>query len=478
MKKLILLAASVIVLIMALLLVWGGNRYGGLEGLVLRVRAEIAGLRPHDEYVPTPLPTSSAPSPASESVPDDTVSVSPTPSLTAISTPSPWPTTVPPSPTNSPMPQVSETAVSTSAPESTATHTPVPTATPLPTSTPTPSSSPTVAPTATPSPTLTPIHSAAASSIELTSFTHIWQTWNNCGPATLAMALSYYGVHLTQAEVGQVIRPNPEDRHAGADELVDYACSLDFEAVFRVNGNSEILKLLLSNGLPVIAPTWHINEKGEGLGHYRLLIGYSDSEQEWILYDSLEMRGISADKPYPGIRLPYDEFDRLWAVMNRKYVVVYLGEAAPVVVSILGNQLDDNIMWQRSLARAAEEAEQRADDTFAWFTLGSNLVAHRRWEEAAAAYDRARLIGLPFRMLWYQFEPFQAYYEVGRYDEVIALADATIRNTDEVEELHYWRGRGLQAVGDRDGARKAYQRALLKRPGYPEAATALAALGD
>ena len=292
------------------------------------------------------------------------------------------------------------------------------------------------------------------------------------------MCLSHYGVTLTQAEVGEVIRPNPEDRHAGPDELADYAHSQGFEAIFRVNGNATILKLLLSNGFPVMMPTWHINEKGEGLGHYRLLIGYSDSAQEWILYDSLEMRGISADKPYPGIRLTYEELNRLWAVMNRKYIAVHEADAAPVVMSILGDETDDEVMWQRSLARAEEEAQQRPDDTFAWFTLGSNLVAHGRWEEAAEAYDRARYIGLPFRMLWYQFEPFQAYYQMGRYEEVIALADATIKNTDEVEELHYWRGRGLAAVGDIGGARRAYERAVLKRPGYDEAAAALAVLGN
>ena len=108
--------------------------------------------------------------------------------------------------------------------------------------------------------------------------------------------------------------------------------------------------------------------------------------------------------------------------------------------------------------------------------MGTNLLHNGRAQEAAAAYDRARVIGLPYRMMWYQFGAFQAYYEVGRYDEVIALADATIRVTSDVEELHYWRALALEAQGDLDGARAALRTALEKKPNYEAARVALARL--
>ena len=56
-------------------------------------------------------------------------------------------------------------------------------------------------------------------------------------------------------------------------------------------------------------------------------------------------------------------------------------------------------------------------------------------------------------MLWYQFGPFEAYFATGRHAEIVALADATLRNVTDVEELHYWRGMALQALGDTDAAR-------------------------
>ena len=440
-RRIGVLAIAVLGISGVLLFSLGSMRYGGPAGLVLRARAEIEAQFPQQQYVPTPLPTpprTPAPTTVARTLP---------PSPTAISTP-----TISPAP--------SQTAQATSLLSRTPTASVTATATPPPTS----------LPTLTPRPIM-PM-------VELTGFTHIWQTWNNCGPATLAMDLSYYGLNLTQAEVGAAIRPNKEDKHASAYELAAYARTKGYQAIVRVNGDQQLLKLLLDNGVPVIIPTWHENEKKEGMGHYRLVTGYEDERREWILYDSLESRGVSAKEPYRGIRISYDELDRLWAVFNRSHIVVYPDALASKVLSILGQEADNLVTWQKSLARAEGEMKQRPDDAFAWFTLGTNLVALGRWDEAAAAYDRARVIGLPFRTLWYQSGPLQAYYETKRYNELLALVDSTLAKTTEVEELHYWKGLGLEAMGDVEGARKELQQALSQRPSYAEAAAALARIGE
>ena len=96
------------------------------------------------------------------------------------------------------------------------------------------------------------------------------------------------------------------------------------------------------------------------------------------------------------------------------------------------------------------------------------------FERAARAYDQARTIGLPWRMLWYQFGPFEAYYHAGRYEELISLARATLDVTEHIEEVHYWLGMGLLETGDVAGARRAFRRALKQRPDYAKAAEALA----
>ena len=133
-------------------------------------------------------------------------------------------------------------------------------------------------------------------------------------------------------------------------------------------------------------------------------------------------------------------------------------------------------MWARGLAQTQAVVQAQPNDPFAWFNLGSDLVALDRFKEAAQAYDRARRIGLPWRMLWYQFGPFRAYYETGRHDEVIALANATIATAKQAEEAYYWRGLAEQAKGDANAARASWQKALELNPRYADAAAALASL--
>ena len=114
--------------------------------------------------------------------------------------------------------------------------------------------------------------------------------------------------------------------------------------------------------------------------------------------------------------------------------------------------------------------------TFSWFNAGSSLNSLGRYEEAAAAYDQARNLGLPFRMLWYQFGPYESYYRTGRYDDVIALANATLATTSNLEESYYWRGMARLAQGDPDVARADFEAALHYHPGWSPAVEALGQL--
>lgn len=426
-------------------LVLGSMRYDSLERLFLRVEAEIkiqlATLRPRPEFVPTPLPTTK--------IDADAFASQLLPTLTA--TPTPLPT---PLPTTSP--------------------TPLPTSLPAATSTPLPTSLPTAVPTPTP----TPAYQPALSAVELTGYTHIWQTWNNCAPANLATNLSFFGLSLQQAEVATVLKPDRDDKNVNPGEMVAYARSKGFQARAFVNGDDDRLRLLLSNGIPVLIETWLEEKPNDGLGHYRLLIGYDDARREWIVSDSLISTGVDPKGPYRGIRVPYDIADPLWAVFNRTYIVVYPQELAPVIRGIIGPEMSEATMWQNSLQRFQTEIQERPDDPFAWFNLGTTLVAMGQFEQAATAYDQARTIGLPWRMLWYQFGPFQVYYETGRHQELISLADSTIASGGEIEEIYFWKGKALAALNDLAGARQAWRRALELKPTYGEAVTALAEVGS
>jgi tetratricopeptide (TPR) repeat protein len=271
------------------------------------------------------------------------------------------------------------------------------------------------------------------------------------------------------------LKPHWDDKNVSPHEMADYARSQGLSALVRVNGTAELLRRYVDAGIPVLVETW-LDHDG-GMGHYRLVVGYDDAARQWLVYDSYISDGIDPKGPYPGIRIPYGEMDRLWRAFNGTYVLVYDQARAAAAQQILGDEADDALMWQRSLERAQAEAAASPDDPLAWFNLGSSLAAQGRYAEAASAFDQARVIGLPWRMLWYQFEPFQAYYEAGRHTELLALADSVIATAGNIEETFYWRGKALQALGDADGARQAYQRAAELNSNYAEAQQALAEFG-
>jgi hypothetical protein len=453
----------------------GIERYGSADNLQRRIAAEFVALCPHPEFVPTPLSTE-APLADLRLVWDDTEALRPI----ATSMPDIWrPELLSPVPKVSATPVPGITPALSAAPTATvaATQPPSLPARPVvPTVTPSPVRPTLTPPTASPTPQPTLVAAQPFTGTRLSGLTHIWQTWNNCGPATLAMTLSYYGKKVGQQEVGAYLRPDPDDKNVNLEEMAAYARSVGLSATVRAHGDAERLRRLIAAGVPVVIETWHEPKPNDGMGHYRLLVGFDETAGQWIAYDSFDARDLVKGQPYSGIRLPYAETDRLWSVFNRQYLVIYDAARTAAVERLLSEDRDPAAMSARVLAQAQASVQTQPNDPFAWFDLGSDLVALGRFKEAAQAYDRARRIGLPWRMLWYQFGPFRAYYETGRQDEVIALANATIATAKQVEEAFYWRGLAEKAKGDTTAARASWQRALELNPHYGEPAAALAGL--
>jgi tetratricopeptide (TPR) repeat protein len=159
-------------------------------------------------------------------------------------------------------------------------------------------------------------------------------------------------------------------------------------------------------------------------------------------------------------------------------VLAYPPDRAPVVDAILAAyNLTPDTMYAAAAAQAQNELAANPGDAFAWFNLGSSLTAQGQYAEAAGAFDQARAIGLPWRMLWYQFEIFDAYLAMGRAQDVVTLADQVNAITASIEEIHYWRGRALAALGDTAGAAAAIRQALVLNPTFAPAQQAVVELG-
>ncbi|MBL8056303.1 MAG: C39 family peptidase [Anaerolineales bacterium] len=332
------------------------------------------------------------------------------------------------------------------------------------------------APTATPALSATeavPLPTAASprpAQVELTGVTQVWQRVNNCGPATLAMALGYWGWKGTQANTANALKPDPNDRNVSPDEMAAYARKVGLGAEVRVGGTLERVQALLAAGFPVILETTLLLPEKGWEGHYTLVTGYSDEHAQFTTQDSL--RG-------PNFVQAYADLQRDWRAFNYLYVVLYAPERQAEVLGLLGPEAEPTVSWQHAaeIARQETAALSGEDLAFAWFNLGTSLTLAGDWAGAAAAYDAARQAGLPWRMLWYQHGPLNAYYEAGRYDDVITLADATLIQADGIEEIYYWRGQARLALGDQAGAVADWRAAVHFNRNYPAPVQSLGALG-
>lgn len=303
-------------------------------------------------------------------------------------------------------------------------------------------------PPATPVPDLPPPPATA----RLKSVAHVWQTWNNCGPATVTMALSAIGRAETLAGAVAVLKTSADDKNVNPDELVEYARSRGARTEWRTGGDLVTLKRLLAASVPVIVEVGFEPHPGDWMGHYRLLVGYDDRSERFVAYDSYLGPGQNVPQPY-------GPFDADWRAFNRSFMPVYLPSQADAVIAILGSAGDPG-QWNRALARAVADAEMNPENAHAWFNVGTSLVKLERMEEAASAFDEARRLKLPWRMLWYQFGPFEAYLATGRNEDVLALASGTLTRSNDLEEIQYYKGRALHALGRPAEARSAFAAAI------------------
>lgn len=301
--------------------------------------------------------------------------------------------------------------------------------------------------------------------------THTYQTFNNCGPATLSMILSANGRSISQKELGDAMRPyqipsgDNDDKTIFTYEFVDWAKRYGVEAVGRINGDISTLKKFTANGFPIVVKTWlHPNED---IGHFRIVRGFDEGSQVIIQDDSYEG---------PNRKIPYYDFLSMWQPFNYAYIIVYKSDQKGLVEALLGQELDESTAWQNSLTRAQKEAELDPENVHPIYNQSMAYYHLGDYQKSVEAFEKVES-RLPRRMLWYEIEPVLSYQKLGNYDRVFQITDRVLNGGNRAySEFYQTRGEIYLAQGKKEEARREFELAIQYNKNYTPAQVALKSL--
>lgn len=297
---------------------------------------------------------------------------------------------------------------------------------------------------------------------------HVGQTFNNCGPAALSMALSYFNIRVSQEQLGQALRPyqvangDNDDKSVTLEELAAKAQEYNLLAYHRPGGTIDLLKQFIAADIPVIARTW--TKVNEDIGHYRIVKGYDESKQQLIQDDSLQGKNL---------RYSYTDFSLMWEKFSYEYLVLVPKEKQALAEAILGEDIDAQIAWQKALHQAQNKLDQNPQDITTRFNLSIAYFNLGEFQKSVAEFEKVEN-QLPFRTLWYQIEPIQAYYELGNYGRVFEISERILNNRNRAySELYLLRGNSYLKQGNKTAAKAEFEKAVQYNQNLKSAREAL-----
>lgn len=298
---------------------------------------------------------------------------------------------------------------------------------------------------------------------------HIFQSFNNCGPASLSMALSYFDINVSQTILGQELRPyqvaggDNDDKSVTLSEMAKKGEEYGLLSYHRPNGNFDIIKKFIAYDIPILTRTW--TKPAEDVGHFRLIKGYDQTSNEIIQDDSLQGKNL---------RYSVDDFDTLWKKFNYEYLVLVPKDKKEIAEAILEKNLDEEYAWKEAVKISNAQLEQNPDDFYAGFNLSVAYFHLKDYRKSTKEFEKVES-RLPFRTLWYQIEPIKSYFELGDYERVFQITEKVLNYYNRAfSELYLLRGESHLKLGEKEKARLEFEKAVLYNKNLKEAIDALA----
>jgi Peptidase_C39 like family len=208
---------------------------------------------------------------------------------------------------------------------------------------------------------------------------HLWQSLNNCGPASVVMALSTFGIEADQEEARLALRGPDVRRGMGPGPVDPWVNQLyGLRSVSRMNGTIDLIKHFVANGFAPMVTQWMQDPSISRIAHWRTVRGYDDDLKVFYVNDPM----LGANVP-----LSYEWFNANWQPFSYRWLVLYQPADASRVQQIVGPDWSETAMRDRFYARAKADALAQ-DTSSAWLAYGEAAYQDGWFADAVAAFER------------------------------------------------------------------------------------------
>src|SRR3989442_924688 len=254
---------------------------------------------------------------------------------------------------------------------------------------------------------------AAPVSAVIEGMNHVWQSFNNCGPASVVMALSSFGVDVSQ-ETARLPLRGPNILSGMGPQKVDGWVNENFglRSVWRNNGTNDLLRRLVANGFAPMVTQWMQDPRVSRIAHWRVVRGYDDTAGTFYVNDPMLGRMVP---------LSYQWFQNNWQPFSFRYMVIYDPKDEALLKAIVGEDWNDAKMRKNFYERTKVEAYAQ-DTSAAWLAYGEASYGYGSFSEAIAAFERGMSLGSVQGVFTLRSSYPQALRALGRQKEADAAA--------------------------------------------------------
>lgn len=249
---------------------------------------------------------------------------------------------------------------------------------------------------------------AAAAKAAFDDMKHVWQSLNNCGPASVVMALSTFGIDVSQESARVPLRGTSVLSGMGPQRVDGWVnANFGLRSVWRNNGTNDLLRRLVANGFAPMVTQWLKDPSVSRIAHWRVVRGYNDTASAFYVND-----------PMLGSMVPlsYQWFQNNWQSFSYRYLVIYDPKDEALLRAIIGDDWIDVKMRKNFYERTKADAMSQ-ETSAAWLAYGEAAYGYGMFREAVSAFERGMALGSVQGVFTLRSSYPQALRALGRHAE-------------------------------------------------------------